>query len=119
MELSALAIVICSIMTSLCWLPKPSNVRTPIKLHLRVSIEVLAKQVDFEIKLWDFFDWSAILQKHEKVASTGMVLTVATAIGGRMVGGYGWVDGALGAAKVVGNNSLRRLIVPGILATGK
>ena len=42
MELSAFAIVVCSIMTSLCWLHKPSDVRTPIKLRLDVNVaEVL------------------------------------------------------------------------------
>jgi len=48
-----------------------------------------------------------------------MALTVATVVGGHIVGGYGWIDGALGVAKVVGNNNLHRLIIPGILATGK
>lgn len=44
MELSALAIVVCSIMTSLCWLHKPSNVRIPIKLQLKVSIERILRE---------------------------------------------------------------------------
>ncbi|TVY20125.1 Transmembrane GTPase fzo1 [Lachnellula arida] len=78
--------------------------------------DILAKQVDIETELWDFFDWSTLLQKQEKMAGTGMALTVVTAVGGRMVGGFGWVDGALGAAKVVGNNNLRRLIIPGTVA---
>jgi hypothetical protein len=34
------------------------------------------------------------------------------------VGGFGWVDGALGAVKVVGNNNLRKLIIPGVVVTG-
>ncbi|TVY85062.1 Transmembrane GTPase fzo1 [Lachnellula suecica] len=78
--------------------------------------DILAKQVDIETELWDFFDWSTILQRQEKMAGTGMALTVVTAVGGRMVGGFGWVDGAMGAAKVVGNNNLRRLIIPGTVA---
>ncbi|KAK5242191.1 mitofusin [Cryomyces antarcticus] len=45
-----------------------------------------------------------------------MAVTVAGVVGGRMIGGVGWLDGALGAAKVVGSNNLRRLIVPGLLA---
>ena len=81
--------------------------------------DILAKQIEVETELWDFFDISSIMQRQEKVASGGMALTVATVVGGRMVGGFGWIDGALGAAKVVGNNNLRRLIIPGIIATGK
>lgn len=77
--------------------------------------DVLARQVEVETEIWDFFDWSTIIQRQEKMAGTGMALTVATAVGGRMVGGWGWVDGALGAAKVVGNNNMRRLIVPGVV----
>ncbi|CAG8976062.1 hypothetical protein HYALB_00002340 [Hymenoscyphus albidus] len=78
--------------------------------------DILARQVEVETELWDFFDWSTILQKQEKMAGTGMALTVATAVGGRMVGGYGWIDGALGAAKIVGNNNMQKLIIPGIIA---
>jgi mitofusin 2 len=81
--------------------------------------DVLARQIEVETELWDFFDWSTIMQRQEKLAGTGMALTVATAVGGRMVGGFGWVDGALGAVKVVGNNNLRKLIIPGVIVTGK
>lgn len=81
--------------------------------------DILARQIEIETELWDFFDWSTILQRQEKVAGTGMALTVATAVGGRMMGGFGWVDGALGAAKVVGHNQLRQLIIPGVIVTGK
>jgi mitofusin len=79
--------------------------------------DVLARQVEVETELWDFFDWSTIVQRQEKMAGTGMALTVATAVGGRMMGGFGWVDGALGAAKIVGNQNMRRLILPGILVS--
>jgi mitofusin len=81
--------------------------------------DILAKAIVVETELWDFFDWSTILQRQEKMAGTGMALTVATAVGGRMIGGFGWIDGAMGAAKVVGNNNLRRLIIPGTVAAGK
>jgi len=81
--------------------------------------DILAKAIVVETELWDFFDWSTILQRQEKMAGTGMALTVATAVGGRMVGGFGWIDGAMGAVKVVGNNNLRRLIIPGTIAAGK
>jgi mitofusin len=80
--------------------------------------DILARQIEVETELWDFFDWSTIMQRQEKLAGTGMALTVATAVGGRMVGGFGWVDGALGAVKVVGNNNLRKLIIPGVIITG-
>ncbi len=80
--------------------------------------DILARQVEIEPELWDFFDWSTILQRQEKYAGTGMALTVVGAVGGRMVGGFGWVDGALGAAKVVGSKNLQRLIIPGVIATG-
>jgi len=47
LELSALAIVVCSIMTSLCWWYKPADVRTPVRLQLQVSItEILQKAGD-------------------------------------------------------------------------
>jgi len=78
--------------------------------------DILARQVEIETELWDFVDLSTLLQRQEKVAGTGMAMTVVTVVGTRMVGGFGWVDGALGAAKVMGNNNLRKLIVPGIVA---
>lgn len=79
----------------------------------------LARQIEIDTEIWDLFDWSTLVQRQEKMAGTGMAMTVATVVGGRMVGGFGWIDGALGAAKVVGNNNLRRMIIPGIVATGK
>lgn len=81
--------------------------------------DVLARQIEVETELWDFFDWTTLMQRQEKVAGTGMAMTVVTVLGTRAIGGFGWVDGALGAAKVVGNNNLRKLIVPGVLAVGK
>lgn len=81
--------------------------------------DMLAREVHVETEVWDFFDWSTILQRQEKVAGTGMAMTVVTVLGTRMVGGFGWVDGAVGAAKLVGNNNLRKLIVPSVLAAGK
>jgi len=81
--------------------------------------DVLAKQIEVQTEIWDFFDLSTLLQRQEKVAGTGMAMTVVTVVGSRVVGGFGWIDGALGAAKVVGNNNLRKLIVPGVIAAGK
>ncbi|KAF8242570.1 hypothetical protein K440DRAFT_565110 [Wilcoxina mikolae CBS 423.85] len=41
LELSALAIVVCSILTNLCWLRKPLDVRTPIKVQLKTTMGVI------------------------------------------------------------------------------
>ena len=80
--------------------------------------DVLARQVDFDTEIWDFFDIGGLWERQEKVAGTGMAMTVAGVLGGRMIGGMGWIDGALGAARVMGTQNMRRMIVPGILATG-
>lgn len=80
--------------------------------------DLLARQVDFEIEFSDFFDISSLWEQNEKVAGTGMALTVASVLGGRMMGGLGWVDGAVGAARVMGTQNMRRLIVPGLVAAG-
>jgi mitofusin len=78
--------------------------------------DILARQIDIETELWDFFDWPTLMQRQEKVAGTGMAMTVVTVVGTRMIGGFGWVDGALSAAKLVSNKNLRALIIPGVLA---
>lgn len=80
--------------------------------------DALAKQIDIPTELWDFVDWSTIMQRQEKVAGTGMALTVATTVGMQVVGGYGWMDHAFSAARIVGNDNLRRMIVPGIVVAG-
>jgi GTPase SAR1 family protein len=85
----------------------------------RKSVHALARQVDVDIDVWDFFDVASLWERQEKVAGTGMAVTVAGVVGGRLVGGVGWLDGALGAAKIVGSNNLRRLIIPGLIAGGK
>lgn len=43
LELSALAIVVCSIMTNLCWLRKPFGVMTPIRLYSEKSLQEILK----------------------------------------------------------------------------
>ncbi|APA07867.1 hypothetical protein sscle_03g026370 [Sclerotinia sclerotiorum 1980 UF-70] len=78
--------------------------------------DILAKHLDIETELWDFFDFSTLFQRQEKMAGTGMAMTIATVLGSRAIGGVGWVDGAMSAAKIMGNNNLRRLVVPGIIA---
>lgn len=81
--------------------------------------DVLARQVDADIEFWDFFDVAGLWERQEKVAGTGMAMTVVGVVGGRMMGGMGWIDGVLGAARVMGTQNMRRLILPGIIATGK
>lgn len=46
MELSALAIVVCSIMTSFCWWHKPADVQTPLKLCLKDGATVAGIRQD-------------------------------------------------------------------------
>lgn len=81
--------------------------------------DVLAKEIDLPTELWDLVDWSTLMQRQEKVAGTGMALTLVTALGGRFIGGFGWVDHALSAAKIVGNDNLRKLIIPAALLAGE
>ncbi|KAF2122841.1 hypothetical protein BDV96DRAFT_481227 [Lophiotrema nucula] len=82
----------------------------------RKPVHALARQVDIDIDLWDFFDIGNLWERQEKVAGTSMAVTVAGVVGGRLVGGAGWLDGALGAAKIMGTSNLRRLIIPGLIA---
>ncbi|TRX91194.1 hypothetical protein FHL15_007982 [Xylaria flabelliformis] len=77
--------------------------------------DILAKEIDLPTELMDLVDWSTLMQRQEKVAGTGMALTLATALGGRLVGGSSWVDHALSAAKIVGNENLRKLIIPAVV----
>ncbi|RYO82218.1 hypothetical protein DL766_006351 [Monosporascus sp. MC13-8B] len=77
--------------------------------------DALAKHVDVPTEIWDFFDFNTLMQKQEKLAGTGMALTVATAVGGRVLGGMGWMDHAFTVAKIVGNDNLRKMIVPGLV----
>jgi mitofusin len=99
-----------------------NNLYADIMFHpermYRKPMHALARQVDVDVEVWDFFDVTSLWERQEKVAGTGMAMTVAGVIGGRMVGGVGWLDGAMGAAKIMGSNNMRRLIVPGLIATG-
>ena len=81
--------------------------------------DALARQVDFETEVWDFFDLTSLWERQEKVASSGMVGTVALIGAGRIFGGVGWLDSALTATKIVGPNNVRKLLVPGLIAAGK
>ena len=88
-------------------------------LMFRRKKDVLARQVAAPIEVWDFVDVQGVWERQEKVAGTGMALTVVGVMGGRMIGGVGWVDGALGAARILGTRNLRHMIVPGLIATGE
>ncbi|KAJ2974408.1 hypothetical protein NQ176_g6071 [Zarea fungicola] len=77
--------------------------------------DALARNVHISTQLWDFFDVSTILQKQEKLASTSMALTLAGAVVPRMIGMGNWMDQALTASKILGNDNLRQLILPGIV----
>ncbi|KAL9580676.1 MAG: hypothetical protein Q9212_004348 [Teloschistes hypoglaucus] len=81
--------------------------------------DLLAREVEAEVQMWDFFDVSALWNENtEKKLATGSLALTAVGLGGKMVGGVGWVDGALGAARVLGTRNMRRLIVPGFIAGG-
>ena len=82
------------------------------------SRDVLARRVDIPVEIWDFFDVSGLWERQEKVAGTSMALTAVGVLGGRAMGGFGWVDGALGAARIVGVKNFRNMIIPGLIATG-
>ncbi|KAL8901347.1 MAG: hypothetical protein Q9207_005242 [Kuettlingeria erythrocarpa] len=78
LELSTLAIVVCTILTSICWLRKPLDVRTPITLRMETSIERVlcdageAAAIPFRQTPLDFVDdlgpsWSLNVQTFMKM----------------------------------------------------
>ncbi|CAH0044148.1 unnamed protein product [Clonostachys solani] len=77
--------------------------------------DALARDVHIPTELLDFVDWSTLMQRQEKYAGTGMALTVAGAVVPRMIGMGTWMDQALAATRLVGNENLRHLIIPGII----
>ena len=93
------------------------NFRSDVMFQRRK--DALARAVDTEVEVWDFFDVAGLWERQEKVVGTGMAMTVVGTLGTRAVGGIGWIDGAFGAAKVVGSRNLRRMIVPGMVAAGE
>ncbi|KAI9716263.1 MAG: hypothetical protein M1812_005488 [Candelaria pacifica] len=86
-------------------------------LMFKRKTDLLARHVDTEVEVWDFFDIPNLWSRQEKVAGTGMAVTVAGILGGRLMGGVGWIDGVVGAARVVGTKGMRRLIIPGIFVS--
>lgn len=89
------------------------------EMMFRSRRDALARQIDVDVEVWDFFDVPSLWERQEKMAGTSMAVTIAGVVGGRVFGGVGWLDGALGAVKVVGVNNLRRLIIPGLIVAGK
>lgn len=96
----------------------PLNFRADLMFR-RGRRHTLARQVDTEVELWDFFDVAGLWERQEKMAGTGVAMTAITVLGSRAFGGFSWVDSAFSAAKVLGPNNLRRLFLPSILAAGK
>ncbi|KAF1968904.1 hypothetical protein BU23DRAFT_571987 [Bimuria novae-zelandiae CBS 107.79] len=56
LELSAVAIVVCSLMTSYAWLHKPADVQTPIHIYSAHSLEVMVGNQDWSLTPLDFVD---------------------------------------------------------------
>jgi GTP-binding protein EngB required for normal cell division len=81
--------------------------------------DILTRQVDVDVEIFDFFDLSTLWERQEKVASTSMAVTVAGVVGTRLLGGFAWSDGAFMVVKSLGVSNVRRLIVPGIIASSK
>lgn len=81
--------------------------------------DALARQVHIPTEMWDFVDWTTLLQRQEKYAGTGMALTVAGAVVPSMLGMNNWMNQAMMATRVLSNENLRSLILPGILIASK
>ncbi|KAL7935711.1 hypothetical protein V8C35DRAFT_298039 [Trichoderma chlorosporum] len=90
-------------------------------LHFRPDVmfrrkkDALARQVDVPTEFADFVDISTLMHSQEKFAGTGMALTIAGAVVPRMLGMNSWVDHAITATRIIGNDNLRRLILPGLV----
>jgi hypothetical protein len=56
LELSAVAIVVCSLMTSYAWLHKPADVQTPVQLTSAHTLEEMIGDQDWNLTPLDFVD---------------------------------------------------------------
>jgi hypothetical protein len=56
LELNALAIVVCSIMTSCVWLHKPADVQTPVHIHSSFSLAEITLNRPWRLTPLDFVD---------------------------------------------------------------
>lgn len=81
--------------------------------------DALARTVDTDVQVWDFFDVAALWDRQEKAVGTGLAVTVVGTLGTRALGGIGWVDGAFGAVKVLGSRNLQRLALPATITAGE
>lgn len=79
--------------------------------------DALARTVDTEVEILDFFDVDGIWDRQEKVVGSGLALTLVGTLGTSAVGGMGWVEGAFGAARILGSRNLRRMALPAIVVT--
>ncbi|KKK19904.1 hypothetical protein P175DRAFT_0448517 [Aspergillus ochraceoroseus IBT 24754] len=93
----------------------PLNFRADMMFR-RGRRHTLARQVQTDVELLDFFDISGLWERQEKLAGTGMAMTAVTVLGGRALGGISWVDSMFSAAKFLGPNNMRRLLLPSIIA---
>lgn len=56
LELNALAIVVCSLMTSYAWLHKPADVHSPVHIHSSKRLDEIAGNRDWDLTPLDFVD---------------------------------------------------------------
>ncbi|EFR04687.1 transmembrane GTPase fzo1 [Nannizzia gypsea CBS 118893] len=91
------------------------NLNFRSEIMFRQHRHELARQIHTELDMWDFIDLPGFWERQEKVAGTGMAMTVLGVLGGRALGGIGWLDGVMGAARILGPNTMRKLLVPGLL----
>ncbi|KZM18644.1 uncharacterized protein EKO05_0001178 [Ascochyta rabiei] len=56
LELNALAIVVCSLMTSYAWLHKPADVHSPIHIHSPKTLDEIKGNQDWDLTPLDFVD---------------------------------------------------------------
>jgi mitofusin len=95
------------------------NLNFRADLMFRQERHVIARRIDIDVDIWDFVDIRSLWERQEKMAGTGMAMTVIGILGGRAFGGVGWVDGIFGATKILGPANVRRMVLPGIIAASK
>lgn len=96
----------------------PLNFRADMMFR-RSRRHTFARQVNTEVELLDFFDIAGLWEKQEKMAGTGVAMTVVTVVSGRLFSGFSWVDSAFSAIKFLGPQNARRLFIPSVVAAGK
>ena len=81
--------------------------------------DIMARAVDTDVELMDFFDIAQLWERQEKFVGASMALTLVGTLGTSTIGSMGYVNGVLNATRIMGSNNLRRMIFPGIIAAGK